>query len=192
MRRRLTAIALAAATLVAGATVGTTTSPASAGAEDTVRITVKVDGCPTCQLGLVQYDEADPDSYWSVPYRQVRHGKVVFEIPADRTRGTSISIDAPWATAYIHGTQFVVMQYGGFEPGDRVTRRQALNADEGGRCWSGSDRDRTLHVTVARKRYGTAPEVGLRAWANPTLPSTDMGTVFEGSIVTTHPHCPPA
>lgn len=191
MKRRLTAVVISAATLVAGAAVGAAAETASAGTgEDTVRLTIKVDGCPTCELSLVQYDDTDPDSYWSVPLQRVHHGKVVFDVPADRTHSMSISIDAPWATAYIHGSQFVAIQYGGFEPGDRVSRREALHADEGGRCWSGTNRDRTIHVTVVKKRYGSAPEMGLRAWANPTLPSTDMGDIFEGSIVTTHPHCP--
>ena len=120
----------------------------------------------------------------------MRHGKVVFEVPAERTHGMSISIDAPWATAYIHGIQFVAVRFGGFEPGDQVSKRQAFRARRGSRCWSGSDRDRTLHIRVARKTYGSAPEVALRAWATPTLPSTDMVDIHEGSIVTTHPHCP--
>lgn len=189
MKLRLSAVAIAVATLVAGSAVGTA---ATAGEEDTVRLTIKVADCGSCTLGLVQYDDSDPESYWSAPMQKVHRGKVVFEVPAERTQGMSISIDAPWATAYIHGTQFVAVRYGGFETGDRVTKRQAFRATQGSRCWSGTDRDRTIRVQVARRTYGSAPEVALRAWASPTLDSTDLGDIFEGSIVTTHPHCPPA
>ena len=65
-----------------------------------------------------------------------------------------------------------------------------MRARKGSRCWSGAEADRTLKVQVARKRYGSAPEVALRAWANPTLTSTDLVAIREGGIVTTHPHCP--
>lgn len=193
MRRRLFTLVLSVATLLAGATAGTATgTPTTAGTtdEDLVRITIKVAGCGSCELGLVHYDDSDPDSYWSAPLQKVEQGKVVFEVPVENTWGMSISIDAPWATAYIHGVQFVAVRYGGFEPGDKVSKRQALRARKGSRCWSGTDTDRTLKVRVVRKTYGSAPEVALRAWANPTLPSTDLVDIHEGGIVTTHPHCP--
>ncbi|WP_243060152.1 hypothetical protein [Nocardioides sp. SR21] len=191
MNRRLTALAIAAATLVAGTAVGAATETATAGpGEDTVKVTIRLDGCGSCWVGLVHYDDTDADTYWSPGQKRAQRGRAVFDVPVGKAQGLSISIDATWATAYVHGAQYVVTQYGGFEPGDRVSRHQALHAEEGSRCWVGTDRDRTIHVKVAKKRYGSAPEVGLVAWASPTLASTNLGDVHDGTIVTTHPHCP--
>lgn len=190
MKRRLTALAIAAATLVAGTAVGAATETATAGADaDTVKVTVKLDGCSGCSVGLVHLDADDSDSYWSAMMEKAQRGKVVFDVPVEKATGLSISIDAPWATVYVHGSQYVVTQYGGFEPGDRVGKRHAMHADQGTRCWVGTDRDRTIHVKVAKKRYGSAPEVGLRAWASPTLESIGMGAIFDGMIATTYPAC---
>lgn len=191
MKRRLTALALAAATLAAGAGVGAAAETATAGpGEETIQLTIKLDGCASCWVGLVHYDDTDADSYWAPGQKQAQHGKVVFDVPTDKAQGLSISIDAAWATAYVHGSQYVVTQYGGFEPGDKVTKSDALQATEGSRCWVGTDHDRTIRVKVAKKRYGSAPEVALLAWANPTLESTNLGSVHDGRIVTTHPSCP--
>lgn len=194
MRLRLTTVAIAVATLLAGATVGTTTGPANAGttAEDKVRITIVVHGCDTCRLGLVQLREGDT-SQWSTPTEKVKHGKVVFRVPAERTDGTSIWISAPWTSDYVHGGRYVAVRYGGFEPGDKVGPRQAARARRGSRCWSGTNHDRTLHVRVVRYDSETIDgqsAVGLRAFASRTLPSTDMQDVSGGTIVTSYPVCP--
>lgn len=152
--RRVTAGAAVLAAGVAGALTAAPTADAVATAAPSARearqttITFEVPGCDGCVIGLVQ-GRWDPDAKWGARVwdggqHEVRNGVATVTVPSRRTKGMSMTVEAPWEghTGYI--TQ-AVFRYGGKKVGDEVGFREARSKSKGAPCWAGT---RDTHVTV--------------------------------------------
>lgn len=173
------------ATVVAAAAALSTGSPASASvdarphaqvqahaqgqAAATIRLTVRVAGCDTCEIGLnTAREQADGSvDVWSAEPRQVRDGRATFSVPADLTAGLQVSVSAPWegGTGY---TAVAALRYAGTQAGDRVSFAAARDKRRATGCWAGtSAREDILRIKVRRVTVdGTqGPTAGVMAWA---------------------------
>lgn len=145
-----TAAMLAVLALMAAPTAGA--APSDDGKR--TRLTLEVADCEGCELTLHQgIERADGTvDRWRSRSRQVEDGSVTFDVRRSRTRGMSITVEAPWEghTGYL---TTVAMRYAGKETGDAVTLAQARRKERASACWEGSrSRAVTLPVTVEKVR----------------------------------------
>jgi hypothetical protein len=162
--RRLTAGAAVLAAGVAGALAAapvadaspdTTSAPASVTREARqTTITFELPGCDGCVIGLVQ-GRWDPDSKWGAKVwdggqHEVVDGVATVTVPSRRTKGMSMTVEAPWEghTGYITQTVF---RYGGKKVGDEVGFKEARSKSKGAACWAGTrETEVTVPVTVRK------------------------------------------
>lgn len=152
---------LTAGTLAASPLTSTSAAPAgsaSAGSDtatgDVTRVVLRVRGCDGCSMTAHSYDPDGADGgLWSSRGAKVRDGRVVFDVPTERTRGMTVTIVAPWEKR-VGAVGNVVFRYAGLRPGDRVSTAEARHARRGSACFGGTDADRlTLRVRVHRARF---------------------------------------
>lgn len=117
-------------------------------------ITFQVPDCDDCVVGLVQ-GRWDPDAKWGIKVwdggqHEVRDGEVTVTVPSRRTKGMSMTVEAPWEghTGYV--TQ-AVFRYGGMKVGDEVGFKEARSKTRGSGCWAGTrDAAVTIPLTVRK------------------------------------------
>jgi hypothetical protein len=150
--------------------------PTVAAAEPTTTITMNVNGCNGCTITPVQAVTGAAD-VWTGSGGKVTGGSVVLTVPTARTVGMSFNLDASWQVD-INAIPVIVTQYQGFQPGQRVTRQQAMAAKRATACWAGTAEPAvTLRLTVRRVWLPGFPEGTRRtkaplAWLVPTAAST--------------------
>ena len=201
MRSRLgTLLALAGLLLTAIGSPVAASAPAGdrAGARaDKVRIVLVIDGCgKKCIVGAVQAHGPEDPSYWGVKQQRIgKDGRVVFRVPAERTRGMSFSIRAPWAYgSYVGGLRYVITRYRGFDAGDDVSAKAAARARKATYCWAGTKQDRKMRVQVVKyetEQFGEKV-FGMRAFMVRALPTgaAKLGRSYDGVLWAETPWCP--
>ncbi len=170
MKRVLAAVT----SLMTLAALATVAPPAQA--DPMTTITMRVMGCNGCTITPVQAIAGSADM-WTGQGVKVRAGRAVFSVPTARTSGMSFNLDATWRVD-INAEPVIVTQYEGYQPGQRVTKRQAKAAKKATACWAGtSDAAITLRVMVRRVWMPGFPEGTRRtrvplAWMIPTAATT--------------------
>lgn len=152
------------------AAVATAGGPASATPPRT-RLVVRVDGCSSCTLNLARAFSGTT-IYWRSRGKKVgTDHKVVFHVPAKRTRGLSFELSVPWED-YTGAVLNVVTRDAGQSPGEVRNARRARAATHAFGCWAGSKRATVrLHLHVARFAFNGGRSTGAVAWASPGLRS---------------------
>lgn len=118
-------------------------------------VTVRVTGCEGCQVAASSWVHLR-DSSWHSVTRTVRHGKVTFFPPTDRTHGLALTVTDRRAVND-GAVPIAVLRYAGKAAGADVTARRASHGRAGFDCWNGTKAARaTLRLTVDR-----FPGVGL-------------------------------
>lgn len=150
---RAAILGLVTAGTLAVPTATTAAAPAPKG-EDVTRVVLRVQGCDGCSMRAHSYDPDGADGgLWSSRGAKVKDGRVVFDVPTERTRGMTVSITAPWERR-VGAVGSVVFRYAGLRPGERVSPADARAARRGSACFGGTDRDRlTLRVRVHRAHF---------------------------------------
>ena len=141
-------------------------------------ITVKVIGCGGCTITPVQAITGE-DTIWTGTAVKVSGGKAVLTVPTVRTRGMSFNLEASWNVA-INAMPVIVTQYQGTQPGQVVTKKQAMAFTGATGCWAGTTEPAvTLNVTVRRVTMPAFPPGGKKkttrvplAWMVPTQSTT--------------------
>jgi hypothetical protein len=150
--RMITALVMAVSLAGLGMT-SSASANASANATTTVTLTFVGQSCEGCVVTPQAFVPGKKGSY-AAKSRAVKDGRVTFEVPTNRTRGMSFTINTPRPAA-IDALPIIVMQYQGADPGTRVTRAQVLRATSASPCWAGTDQAEVeLQVrvtTVVRK-----------------------------------------
>ena len=181
MKRTLATIT----SLLTVAAVWTVAPPAQAEAMTT--ITMKVTGCNGCTITPVQAITGATD-IWTGTGAKVRAGQVVLSVPTARTVGMSFNLDADWRVD-INAEPVIVTQYQGYQPGQRVTKRQARAATKATACWAGtSDPAVTIRVMVRRVWMPGFPEGTRRtrvplAWMIPTASTTGGFSATDKGVI---------
>jgi len=137
----------------ADATTALATAPSAREARQTT-ITFQVPDCDGCVVGLVQ-GRWDPDAtsgvrVWDGGQHEVSDGAVTVTVPRRRTKGMSMTVEAPWEghTGYITQTVF---RHGGKRVGDEVGFKEARSKTRGAGCWAGTrDAEVTIPLTVRK------------------------------------------
>lgn len=163
--------------LLLGVVLAVTASAVPASASARTRLVIRVDGCSTCTLNLAQAISGT-DIYWRSRARKVGPDhRVVFHVPASRTRGMSFELHVPWQD-YTGAVLNVVTRYAGQAPGTRRGPRQAKASQHAFGCWAGTSRTTVrLHFRVARFAFTGSPSsdsntsTGAVAWAPSGLSS---------------------
>ena len=131
----------------------TPTAPAAREARQTT-ITFEVPGCDGCVVGLVQGRWVPDSKYgvrvWDGGQHEVSDGEVTVTVPSRRTKGMSMTVEAPWEghTGYVTQTVF---RYGGKQAGDEVGFKEARSKTRGAACWAGTrDTEVTIPITVRK------------------------------------------
>jgi hypothetical protein len=151
----VTAGALAPTTVAATPTTpATLAAPTGSTDEDVTRVVLKVRGCGGCSLTAHSYDPDGADGgLWSSRGAKVKAGRVIFDVPTERTTGLTVAITAPWEKR-VGAVGSIVFRYAGLRPGERVTTADARSARRGSACFGGTDAERlTLRVRVHRARF---------------------------------------
>jgi hypothetical protein len=118
-------------------------------------MTLTAPGCAGCRVTLGQW-RAITRPPWRSPTRTVRHGRVRFTVPTDRTHGMQVAVTAPWEGVTGYQT-FVVFRYAGHRPGAHVGFRAARRQSRGSACWAGTTAGHsTLALAVRRVRVYAA------------------------------------
>jgi hypothetical protein len=155
--------------------VGGLAPVASAATGDTT-ITMKVTGCNGCTITPVQAITGAADSWTGTPVK-VSGGQAVLTVPTTRTPGMSFNLEASWQVD-INAMPVIVTQYQGRQPGQAVTKRQAMAARQATACWAGTaDPAVTIRVTVRRVMLPAFPDGQKKtrvplAWMVPTAQTT--------------------
>ena len=158
VRSSAAAMVAVAAGLAGAVAAVPTTATAAPAPVDTPRIglkttlTFEAPGCNGCKLGLIQgvWDKNGDAKTWNGPSATVRHGVATVTIPTKRTRGLSVTVDAPW-DGHLSAVTTVAFRYRDFQPGDRVGFRQARNQDQGSGCWRGTKDDAVIIPLTIRE-----------------------------------------
>ena len=173
VRTLLAAALVAAVGLVAAA-------PASNAAANTT-LTLQIANCEGCVIGLTSVMAADYEDLWSSPEKKVKNGEVTFKVPADRTAGLSIGVEAPWEGA-VPAHTIVAMRYKGYAVGDKVSYSDIKTAKKASGCWAGTtDSAATLKVVVKKVtgdgQHGPGHRVDRLRQEDPALPAADAADV---------------
>jgi hypothetical protein len=134
---------------------GVAAAPARPGSAMT-ELTLDARFCEGCTFQLTQA-LADPEapggvSVWHSDEVTVRgnHGEITFTVPKSRTRGMSITFDAPWE-GQLPGASTVVMGYQGHTNDPDVGVVEATNSKMGSACWAGTQADH-IRIGVATEK----------------------------------------
>ena len=128
---------LLAAALVAAVGLVAASAPASNAAAANTTLTLKIANCEGCVIGLTSVMAADYEDLWSSKEKKVKNGEVTFKVPADRTAGLSIGVEAPWEGA-VPAHTIVAMRYKGYAVGDKVSYSDIKPAKKASGCWAGT------------------------------------------------------
>ncbi len=163
--------ALLTLVLAAGVAVVSTAAAPASETPPTTRLVVRVDGCSSCTLNLARAFSGTK-VYWRSRGKKVGSDhKVVFHIPAKRTRGLSFELTVPWQD-YTGAVLNVVTRDAGQLPGEPRTAGKAKAANHAFGCWAGTKRETVrLHFHVARFAFNGGRSTGAVAWASPGLRS---------------------
>lgn len=176
---------LLAAALVAAVGL-VATAPASNAAANTT-LTLQIANCEGCVIGLTSVMAADYEDLWSSPEKKVKNGEVTFKVPADRTAGLSIGVEAPWEGA-VPAHTIVAMRYKGYAVGDKVSYADIKTAKKASGCWAGTtDSAATLKVVVKKVTVmgNMGPVTGSIAFAKKTQPYLQpMQRTYDGVLAT--------
>jgi len=163
-------------------------------------ITMKVTGCNGCTITPVQAIEGE-DAIWSGAAVKVKGGKALLTVPTARTRGMSFNLEAAWNVA-INAMPVIVTQYESTQPGQSVTKKQAMTFTRATGCWAGTTEPAvTVNVTVRRVTMPAFPPSGKKkttrvplAWMVPTQSTTGgFDTASKGVIAQQNAwYCPDA
>ena len=141
--------ASAAAAVVAGFAMATHAGSANAEPEapstsSATVLTLEARDCEGCEFQLTQglWDATAPNgaTVWQSEEKTVHDGRVSFTIPKSRTRGLSITFDAPWE-GQLAGASTVVMGYRGHTNDADVSTQEARHSKSASACWAGTDAD---------------------------------------------------
>lgn len=160
---RTVAFGIAALAIGAGSAVTSATAADGVAQPDRAArtaLTFTIDDCEGCEVQLHQVlpgvDNSDGDARrprtWASAPATVQDGRVTFRVPAKRTWGMSVTVEAPWEghTGYLTTVAF---RYAGKRVGQPVTLREARAADAASACWAGTRRARvTVPIVVERVR----------------------------------------
>ncbi|MGL4444828.1 MAG: hypothetical protein ACRCU1_14470 [Alsobacter sp.] len=178
----------ATASLLTIAAIGVAAPPASA--EDMTTITMKVSGCEGCTISswlpVVTADGGPSDK------AKVRNGVATLRIPTANTRGTSFQID-PVTNPYMDAVTLIVFQYKGAQPGEVISKAQAMTFRRGSACWAGTSEATAQFRVRVRSVWGPAfdplaadPPARARqplAWVVPTQQSAaPYWPLFKGAL----------
>jgi hypothetical protein len=184
MKRTVAAIA----SLLTITAVGVTAPPASA--EDMTTVTITVTGCEGCTISswlpVVTADGGPSDK------AKVRNGVATLQIPTANTQGTSFQID-PVEDPYMDAVTLIVFQYKGAQPGERISKAQAMTYRRGSACWAGTAEATAQFRVRVRSVWGPAfdpmaknpPKRALQplAWVVPTQQSAaPYWPLFKGAL----------
>lgn len=169
-------------------TVLVTAQPASAAGTTTV--TLQVQGCDGCTIGIVRALSADGNvtpkkpRYWDGGSATVVGGKVVFTVPTAYTPGISFTISAPWEGDT--GAVSNIVLGDGSAAGKTLTTMQAKARKKATACWAGTSGPKaTIRVSVAKatvQGYG-GPAVAALAWATPSVPTVGpLNSTYKGTL----------
>jgi len=189
MRKSITATGLVVACAAMAIPAVTVQAAPQAPAAGNTMITMKVTGCEGCTITPVRAI-AGEDAVWSGTAVKVKGGKAVLTVPTAKTRGMSFNLEASWNVA-INAMPVIVTQYEGTQPGQVVTKRQAMGLASATGCWAGTTEPAvTVRVTVRRVTMPAFPPGGKKkttqvplAWMVPTQSATGgFDTASKGVI----------
>jgi hypothetical protein len=168
LKRRRTALTAVAGFAVIGAVAAPLAVAATTGAEDTSErtviagpaagaatdtvLTLEARDCEGCEFQLTQglWDATAPSgaTVWQSEEKTVHDGRVSFTLPKSRTRGLSITLEAPWE-GQLAGPSTVVMGYRGHTDDADVSTQEAQQSKSASACWAGTDADAvTLRIAT--------------------------------------------
>lgn len=133
-----------------------------------VTVKLRMKGCASCKVRLVQRVSGKP--LWKTSWKRASKGKVTIKVGRARTRGMSVQVRAPWEGA-TKATTEVVVGYAGKGTGSTISATTAAKRKKGSSCFAGTARPSVSwtvgvrKMTVAGKRGKTA---GSRAWVTRT------------------------
>lgn len=130
-----------------------------------VALTLKLNGCGTCQVRLAQGLKGRT-TVWKTTWKRASKGIVTFQVPLGRTYGMTAQLRAPWEGATKTRTE-VVVAYRGKPTGTTVSAVMASRQKRGSACFAGTARA-TLTWSVGVRRTSVpgkhGPTSGSRAW----------------------------
>ena len=153
-------------------------------------VTITVVGCEGCTISswlpVVTADGGPSDT------AKVRNGVATLQIPTANTQGTSFQID-PVKDPYMDAVTLIVFQYKGAQPGERITKAQAMTFRRGSACWAGTSEATAQFRVRVRSVWGPAfdpmaknpPKRALQplAWVVPTQQSAaPFWPLFKGAL----------
>ena len=176
-----------ATALIAAAGLVAASAPATNAAAANTTLTLKIASCEGCVIGLTSVMAADYEDLWSSKEKKVKNGEVTFKVPADRTAGLSIGVEAPWEGA-VPAHTIVAMRYKGYAVGDKVSYADIKSAKKASGCWAGTtDSAATLKLVVKKVTVmgNMGPVTGSIAFAKKTQPYLQpMQRTFDGVLAT--------
>lgn len=144
------------------------TDPAVIAPPTHVTVKLRLNGCGSCKVRLVQKVSGNP--LWKTGWKRASRGRVSVRVGRARTRGMTMQVRAPWEGA-TKATTEVVVGYAGKGTGSVISATTAAKRKKGSSCFAGTARARVSwtvgvrKLTVAGKRSRTA---GSRAWITRT------------------------
>ncbi len=119
----------------------------------------------------------------------MRAGQVVLNVPTAKTPGMSFNLDARWRVD-INAVPVIVTQYQGYQPGERVTKRQAKAAKKATACWAGTAATAVTLRLMVRRVWMPAfsPDANRKtkvplAWLVPTAETTGgFSDAYKGTL----------
>lgn len=158
--------------------------------EAMTKITVKVKGCPGCDIhtGWPPTDGNDQQSYdrndsQYSRYGKVRNGKWTVTIPTAWTRGLSIDLNS--SKAVMGAWSNAILEFTATEPPQKISVKTAWAKRSGSVAWAGTDQP-TAMITLRvlwykgnnEQGHGTGPK--LWAYSTTTLPTIDDPQSWDG------------
>ncbi|MEZ5098085.1 MAG: hypothetical protein R2731_19605 [Nocardioides sp.] len=130
-----------------------------------VALTLKLDGCATCRVKLVQAVKGRA-AVWSTTWKKAKKGRVTVRLPRSRTAGLTVQVKAPWEGRPVKTTQ-VVVAYARKATGATVSAAAATKQKSGSPCFAGTSRSKLTWVVGVRRAKVAARSgltLGSRAW----------------------------
>lgn len=176
---RLRALLLTFAVAIGGPSL--VTSPAAA---KDITVTVRAAGCSDCRLTVIT-DDWDKWG-WSDRQVQIRGGKATLRMPS-KVGGYALGVYDHNGYTGLSAVDTVAFQYRGFAPGDPVSARRSAAGRKARICHQAVDGETVrvrivkVPITAKMRRKSVIPipraqKYTMRAWASPTLSTTDRWT----------------
>lgn len=181
--------------LIAAAVMGVTAHPAAATDYNAIHLEAK--GCPRCDVTV--HGMVERWGEWKSVSQTISlyDGIGTAMIPARFTRLGFLVQDRAGKTGW-NSVTTVALLYRGFQPGDRVSKRQSRTAKWAQACMSVSEPETWVNFRVVKDRNpkrwkGKDPtwtQYSLRAWASPQIAGDGLfGETYRGRSSTQNPSC---